>query len=393
MASAALPPANLEARTRRHDNLEPFSGEREPRGWKTGREEEKAVLRHPPLGRIPSPASYLPGGQKRVTKAKSMSEKSDLERIRVAAILGPTAVGKSRIAVEVALHLNAEIISVDSMQVYRGMDIGTAKPGPELRDAVPHHMIDVADPFEDYSVARFQREARRAVEEVVARGKVPLLVGGTGLYFESVVYDLRFPPGGEEDGLRRELERWAAEDLEGLRQRLKEVDPDFAAREDFSNPRRVIRAMEVYLRTGVPISRFQSRRGAQAPFYPYCGVVLDAPRQALYRAIDRRVEEMLASGLVEEVRALASAGLSRTARQALGYKEVLSHLDSGKPLGETISEIKRRSRRYAKRQLTWFRRLPGLRWIRLEEEELYRRPPEAWKRVLECLREDLGGGG
>jgi tRNA dimethylallyltransferase len=321
-----------------------------------------------------------------------MAEGNAGKGIRVAAVLGPTAVGKSRIAVEVARQLEAEIISVDSMQVYRGMDIGTAKPGPELQEIVPHHMIDVADPAEDYSVARFQREARRAVEEVAARGKVPLLVGGTGLYFEAVVYDLRFPPGGEEDELRRELEKWAEEDLDGLKRRLREVDPEFASRGDFSNPRRVIRAMEVYLRTGVPISRFQSRRGEQALVYPYCGVVLDAPRQALYRAIDRRVEEMVSAGLVEEVKALAARGLSRTARQALGYKEVLSYLDSQKPLGETISEIKRRSRRYAKRQLTWFRRLPGLRWLRLEEHELLQHPPESWKRVLECLQEELSGG-
>ncbi|WP_287152806.1 tRNA (adenosine(37)-N6)-dimethylallyltransferase MiaA [Candidatus Solincola tengchongensis] len=312
--------------------------------------------------------------------------------IKVAAILGPTAVGKSRIAVEVARNLEAEIISVDSMQVYRGMDIGTAKPGHELREAIPHHMIDVVNPDEEYSVARFQLEARRAVEEVASRGKVPLLVGGTGLYFEAVVYDLRFPPGGEENGLREELEEWARRDLEGLRARLREVDPEFASRSDFSNPRRVIRAMEVYMRTGVPISRLQSRRGEQPLVYPYVGVVLDAPRQALYRAIDRRVEEMFSAGLVEEVRSLAERGLSRTARQALGYKEVLSYLDSRKTLGETISEIKRRSRRYAKRQLTWFRRLPGLRWLRLEESELLRSSPESWKRVFECLREGLDGG-
>ncbi|MGQ9474862.1 MAG: tRNA (adenosine(37)-N6)-dimethylallyltransferase MiaA [Actinomycetota bacterium] len=314
-------------------------------------------------------------------------EASTARGTRVAAILGPTAVGKSRIAVEVALRLGAEIISVDSMQVYRGMDIGTAKPGLELRRMVPHHMIDVADPTEDYSVERFQLEARRVVEEVAARGKVPLLVGGTGLYFEAIVYDLRFPPGKVHDALRQRLERWAREDFEGLRSRLREVDPDFALRQDFSNPRRVIRAMEVYLRTGMPISRLQSRRGEQALVHPYCGVILHAPRQALYRAIERRVDEMIAAGLLEEVKTLAERGLSRTARQALGYKEMLSYLDSGKPLGETISEIKSRSRRYAKRQLTWFRRLPGLSWVQLEEEELSRPSSRSWERVLEHLRE------
>lgn len=312
-------------------------------------------------------------------------------RIKVGAILGPTAVGKSRIAVEVARALGAEIISVDSMQVYRGMDIGTAKPDRDLRELVPHHMIDIVDPREEYSVARFQEEARRTVDEVAARGKIPLLVGGTGLYFEAVVFDLRFPPGNGSDALREDLERWAASDLEGMMNRLREIDPEFASRKDFSNPRRVIRAMEVYLRTGRPISRFQARRGEQGLFHPYVGVVIDAPRQALYRAIDRRVDEMISAGLVDEVRTLAAGGLSRTARQALGYKEILAHLDTGVPLEETISEIKRRSRRYAKRQLTWFRRIPGLFWLRLSESELYQRPPESWKRVRHYLESRLSG--
>jgi tRNA dimethylallyltransferase len=288
-----------------------------------------------------------------------------------AALLGPTAVGKSRIAAEIAPSLGAEIISIDSMQVYRGMDIGTAKPDDALRRLVPHHLLDVADPGEDYSAATFQIEARKALEDIASRGKVPFLVGGTGLYFEAVVFDLRFPPGSSDDELRRRLEKWAVDDPEGLKHYLSEIDPAFAASEGFNNLRRVIRAVEVYERTGQPFSSLQIKRGQQRVLYPYVGIVINAPRQALYKAIDRRVDEMFAGGLVEEVRIMNRAGrLSRTARQALGYKEVLDHLDRNIPLEETILNIKRRSRNYAKRQLTWFRRIPGLFWIDLEEVEL-----------------------
>ena len=305
---------------------------------------------------------------------------------KVAAILGPTAVGKSRTATGIAPYLGAEIISVDSMQVYRGMDIGTAKPGPELRSRVPHHMLDIVDASSEFSAAQFQEDARREVDDIDSRGGIALLVGGTGLYFEAVVFDLRFPPGSADDDLRRRLREEAAQDPEGLRGRLAEADPLFASGEGFTNLRRVVRAMEVYERTGVPFSSFQHRRGEQRPYYACTGAVLDAPRQALYRAIDRRVDEMFAAGLLEEVRGIAAAGrLSRTARQALGYKEVLDHLDRGIPLEETIFNIKRRSRNYAKRQITWFRRIPGLRWFELDEEELY----TVSSRVMEVVRDHL----
>jgi tRNA dimethylallyltransferase len=290
---------------------------------------------------------------------------------RVAAILGPTAIGKSDMAVATASSLNAEIISVDSMQVYRGMDIGTAKPDAAMRKSVPHHMLDIVDAASDFSAAQFQKEARRTVEDIASRGKISLMVGGSGLYFEAVVYDLRFPPGSADDELRRRLQEEAGHDPEGLRRRLADIDPEFAASEGFTNMRRVIRAMEVYERTGMPFTSFQIKRGEQRIYYRFTGVVLNAHRQALYGAIERRVDEMFAAGLREEVMRLASEGrLSSTARQALGYKEILDHLDRGITLEETIFNIKRRSRNYAKRQLTWFRRIPGLRWIELDEAEL-----------------------
>lgn len=310
--------------------------------------------------------------------------------ITVAALLGPTAVGKSRIAVEIAPDLAAEIVSVDSMQVYRDMDIGTAKPDIEQRQLVPHHLLDVADPRHDFSVSRFQYEAREAIEDIASRGNVPLLVGGTGLYFEAVVFDLLFPPGSCDDELRRRLEEWATEDPEGLRRHLQEIDPDFAAGEGFANLRRVIRAMEVYERTGKPFSSLQRKRGEQRLYYSYAGVVINAPRKDLYQAIDRRVDEMFAAGLVDEVRNLAiTGGISRTARQALGYKEVLDHLDRDIPLEETIFNIKRRSRNYAKRQLTWFRRLPGLHWYELGEDELSGGPTRTAIAVRCYLEEEL----
>jgi tRNA dimethylallyltransferase len=310
-------------------------------------------------------------------------------RVRVAAILGPTATGKSRIAVEIAPALDAEIVSIDSMQVYRGMDIGTAKPGPRARRLVPHHMLDVVDTACDFSAAMFQEMARQAVDGIVAHGRTPLLVGGTGLYFEAVVNEMLFPPGSADDELRRKLQRESEHDLQGLKNRLASIDPVFASAEGFANPRRVVRAMEVYERTGRPFSSFHYERGKQALFYDFSGVVLNAPRQALYRAIESRVDQMFESGLVEEVRGLAGgSGFSRTARQALGYREVLDHLDTGISLEDTINNIKRRSCNYAKRQLTWFRRIPGLFWIDLDEEDLVA-PSD---RALQAAREHLQGG-
>ncbi|MFW6113370.1 MAG: tRNA (adenosine(37)-N6)-dimethylallyltransferase MiaA [Actinomycetota bacterium] len=291
--------------------------------------------------------------------------------MKVAALLGPTAVGKSGLACELAPMLEAEIISVDSMQVYRGMDIGTAKPDSLMRSMVPHHMLDIVDPSINYSVAEFQEAARKAVEGIASRSRLPLLVGGTGLYFEAVVFDLRFPPGNQDEGLRAKLERWARDDPEGIRARLAEVDPDFVASEDFANKRRVIRAMEVYELTGRPLSEMRSGEESKKKYYNFAGVVLSLPRQMLYRAIEERVDDMMRRGLVEEVKELVrKVELSRTARQALGYKEILEYLDSRKTLEETILDIKRRSRRYAKRQLTWFRHIRDLRWYELKEEEL-----------------------
>jgi tRNA dimethylallyltransferase len=298
--------------------------------------------------------------------------------------------GKSRLATIIAPRLGAEIVSVDSMQVYRGMDIGTAKPDSEVRRRIPHHLMDIVDATENFSVAEYQKAARVAVEDIARGGKLPLLVGGTGLYFEAVVFDISFPPGSMDDTLRKELEEWAAQDPEGLKAELKRVDPKFASTQSYANMRRVIRAMEVYRRTGVPISSFHKPRGKQALRFPYVGAVITAPGHLRRKAIDARVEQMIQCGLVEEVKRLKEEGnLSATARQALGYKEILHHLDSGLPLEETINIIKKRSWHYSRRQLTWFRRIPGLRWFDLGEEDLVSESPPVVEEILAYFVREL----
>lgn len=312
------------------------------------------------------------------------------ERITVAALLGPTAVGKSVMAVEIAPLIDAEIVSLDSMQVYRDMDIGTAKPRENLLRSVPHHLLNIVDPDSNYSVAEYQADARLIVEDILERGKLPLLVGGSGLYFESVVFDIKFPPGSMQDPLRRELEDWAERDPDGLRAELERVDPAFASTEDHFNMRRVIRAMEVYLRTGRAISKYRVRRGEHRKYYSYAGVAINIPRVYLYRAIDNRVDRMIEDGLVDEVRSIVEKGeISTTARQALGYKEVLDHLDRDVPLEETICKIKKRTRRYAKRQLTWFRRIPDLVWFDLGERDLHENRQNILVEIVSCLKERI----
>jgi tRNA dimethylallyltransferase len=287
----------------------------------------------------------------------------------IIALLGPTGVGKTRIATAIAPCLGAEIVSVDSMQVYRGMDIGTAKVNPGASEAVPHHMIDIVDHDKPFSVADFQKAGRMAVRDILARGKLPFLVGGSGLYFEALVFEMDFPPGIADSELRRSIEQWAREDPEGLRSRLREVDPQFAAGEGWRNIRRVMRAMEVYQATGRPFSSFNRNRPTAC--HPFRGAVLDMERSRLYRLIDLRVDKMIEAGLIEEVRDLERRSpLSMTARQALGYKEILEYLEGRSTLEEAIAEIKKRSRRYAKRQVTWFRHIPGLRWFEMFERHL-----------------------
>ena len=278
------------------------------------------------------------------------------------AVLGPTATGKSALALELAraCRPDVELVSADSMQVYRGMDVGTAKPTPAQRAEIPHHVLDLADPDEEFSVARFQQAVTGAVAGIEARGRRAVLVGGTGLYLRAVIDDLRLP--GRWPGLRSELE--ADPDTAGLYRRLVGLDPLAASRMEPGNRRRIVRALEVTLGSGRPFSGF----GPGLESYPptrYRLVGLRLARPELDRRIEQRLAAMVAGGLVEEVRALVErhpGGLSRTAGQALGYREVLRHVVDGEPLEECVAEAVRRTRRFARRQEAWFGRDPRITW-------------------------------
>ncbi len=278
---------------------------------------------------------------------------------KVAAIVGPTAVGKSSIALQVAEEVGAEIVSIDSMQIYRGMDIGTDKATPEMRARVPHHLIDQKDPSEDVTVAEFQRLARQAIEDVSQRGKLPLLVGGSGLYFRAVVDELDFPPTEPEVRSRLEDE---AERLGGqsLYERLRDLDPKAADRIEPANARRVVRALEVIEITGRPFSdndlwdRYES-------IYELNVVGVQRERAELDTRIERRVEQMLADGLVQEALAIEGRGMGRTARMALGYRQVLDAPDAA-PEALKVA-IAKATKRFARRQESWFKADPRIRWF------------------------------
>lgn len=280
------------------------------------------------------------------------------------ALVGPTASGKSVVALHVACALgDVEIVSVDSMQVYRGLDIGTAKATAPERAAVRHHLIDVADAEEEWSVARFQSEARQAVADIESRGRRALLVGGTGLYVQAVVDDLRFP--GEDLALRAELETWTVEPggVAAAHAELVRVDPDAAARIDPHNARRIVRALEVIRLTGQPFSSFGPGVGAFGPTaFPVQMVGVWLPREALATRIAARMDVMRAAGLLDEVRSVRDR-MSRTARQAIGYKELIGHLDGETTADDAFATIERRTRSFARRQRMWFRRDPRITWM------------------------------
>jgi len=284
-------------------------------------------------------------------------------------LTGPTASGKSRLGVELAVRLGAEIISMDSMALYKGLDVGTAKPGAGERDRVPHHLIDVLEPWESASVAWWLEQAADCCRDIEARGKRALFVGGTPLYLKALLHGLfDGPPADEAVRQRLNLEAEAG-GKEALHQRLRTVDPASAARLHPNDVRRVLRALEVWELTGQPISAWQQqwtpRPALPEADLPNRCLCLEVPRPVLYARIDARVEAMVEAGLVEEVRALARLArpLSREARQALGYKEMFDHLEGRASLEETVRRIQTRSRQFAKRQLTWFRQLPICRKV------------------------------
>ena len=275
---------------------------------------------------------------------------------RVAAIVGPTAVGKTELSLSVAEELEAEIVSVDSMQVYRGMDIGTAKPDAEACARVPHHLLDLFEPSHDVTVSEFQELARTAIADISGRGKLPLLVGGSGLYYRAVVDELAFPPRQED--VRQRLEDEAEEiGAEALHERLRKLDPQAASKIEPGNVRRTVRALEVIEITGRPFSENVTWETYES-IYDLIAIGLTRPREELFDRIARRVDEMLDAGLVDEVRRVEAAGMSRTARQALGYRQVLE-LDEG----EVRDGIVKATKKFARRQESWFKADPRIRWI------------------------------
>jgi len=281
-------------------------------------------------------------------------------------IAGPTASGKTALAVSLAQAFDGEVISCDSMQVYRGMDIGTAKPTMEERQGIPHHMIDVAEPWEDFSVSRYCEMAAPILEDILARGKTAIICGGTGLYMDSLIRGNAFAPF-PSTGVRENLEARAdREGIEPLLSELNAVDPEAAARLHPSDRKRIIRALEVFLETGETITEHNRRTQALPPKYQPLWLGLDfADRSELYRRIDLRVDNMLRQGLIEEIKVLLARGVSPkcTAMQAIGYKEFVIALNGQGNMGYAAEEVRKSSRHYAKRQLTWFRRNQAIHWL------------------------------
>ncbi len=281
-------------------------------------------------------------------------------------IAGPTASGKTALAVELAKELNGEVVSCDSMQVYRRMDIGTAKPTPEEMQGIPHHMLDVAEPDEDFSVSRYCTMASPIVDDILARGKTVIIAGGTGLYMDSLIRGNDFAPF-PSTGVRQRLESQAdREGMEAMLENLRKIDPEAAAKLHLSDRKRILRALEVYLETGETITAHNRKTQATPPKYSPLWLGLDfAERSELYRRIYLRVGIMLEMGLVEEIKALLSSGIPDkcTAMQAIGYKEFVAALEGQCSIQEAAGQVRQSSRHYAKRQLTWFRRNQAMHWL------------------------------
>ena len=285
-------------------------------------------------------------------------------------LTGPTAVGKTSLSIGLAKALDAEIISADSMQVYKYMDIGSAKIRPWEMQGVPHHLVDVLDPREEFHVVRFQQMAKEAMEQIYSRGKIPLLVGGTGFYIQAVTRDIDFSQEGEDSPFRRELEALAREKgAEYLHSRLAQVDEESARKIHPNNVKRVIRALEFYEENHYPISLHNQQEQEKESPYNLAYFVLNAPRDLLYRRIDQRVDQMVEVGLLDEVRHLKDMGCDRSlvSMQGLGYKEILAYLDQEISFEEAIRILKRDTRHFAKRQITWFKREKDVIWMDKEK--------------------------
>ena len=281
-------------------------------------------------------------------------------------LTGPTAVGKTKASIGLAKALNGEIISADSMQVYKEMDIGSAKIRPEEMDGVPHYLVDVLDPAEEFHIVKFQEMAKEAMGKIYANGHIPILVGGTGFYIQAIVKDIDFTENEENHKVRAKWEQYAKENgAEALHAELEKIDPKSAEDIPAGNVKRVVRALEFYELSGKRISEHNEEQKAKGSPYNFAYFVLNDYRNLLYDRIEKRIDEMLEEGLIEEVQGLKNRGFTKdmVSMKGLGYKEILDYLDGNLTLEEAIYILKRDTRHFAKRQLTWFRREPEVSWI------------------------------
>ena len=308
-------------------------------------------------------------------------------------LTGPTAVGKTSLSISLAKAVNGEIISADSMQVYKGMDIGSAKIRKEEMQGVTHYLVDILEPEEEFHIVKFQELAKAALEEIYAKGKIPILVGGTGFYIQAVTRDIDFTQAEQETSYREELEQFAKEKgAEYLHEKLREVDSKSAENIHANNVKRVIRALEFYHQNGTPISEHNEEQKQQTSPYNLAYFVLTAPREILYERIDRRVDQMMEEGLLEEVKSLRERGCHRgmVSMQGLGYKEILAYLEGEYPLEEAVRILKRDTRHFAKRQPTWFRREQDVIWV--DKEQFHWNEAEILEYMMSVLKEqDLLG--
>lgn len=303
-------------------------------------------------------------------------------------LTGPTAVGKTSLSISLAKAVNGEIISADSMQVYKGMDIGSAKIRKEEMQGVTHYLVDILEPEEEFHIVKFQELAKAALEEIYAKGKIPILVGGTGFYIQAVTRDIDFTQAEQETSYREELEQLAKEKgAEYLHEKLREVDPKSAENIHANNVKRVIRALEFYHQNGTPISEHNEEQKQQTSPYNLAYFVLTAPREILYERIDRRVDQMMEEGLLKEVKSLRERGCHRgmVSMQGLGYKEILAYLEGEYPLEEAVRILKRDTRHFAKRQLTWFRREQDVIWV--DKEQFHWNEAEILEYMMSVLKE------
>ncbi|MBR4669865.1 MAG: tRNA (adenosine(37)-N6)-dimethylallyltransferase MiaA [Butyrivibrio sp.] len=289
-----------------------------------------------------------------------------MSKQKLIVLTGPTAVGKSKLSIELAKRIGGEIISADSMQVYKHMDIGTDKISVAKMDGVPHHLIDILEPDEPFNVFLFQKLVKEAIADISGRGKIPIIVGGTGFYIQAVLYDIDFTETDEDMTIRTELESRASNgEIQALFNELKEIDPKSAEIIHANNVKRVIRALEYYKKTGRPISEHNEEQHQRTSPYDFRYFVLTDDREVLYSRIDKRVDQMIEEGLEEEVRELLKLDIDRsaTSMQGLGYREMIGYIDGEYDLDRAVYLIKRNTRHFAKRQLTWFRREKNVHWI------------------------------